>query len=187
METLFQIIVIIFYKIKRFFIKNREKGNTQVNTSNPSFLLIKDYKSGLKELLRSFNGNLAITFSFNKDVSCGLNVDILEKTVRKWNSMFFSKIFGSRYYKHNKIENFHIVEHLNSDIHIHSLYKIEDKEYLKDPKKWILKYENIANELFNKLWLSGTIYLDEKRDDGWIGYMLKEKHSPEDYPFFILP
>ena len=107
METLFQIIVIIFYKIKRFFLKNNE--NTQVNTSNPPFLLIKDYRSGLKELLRSFNGNLAITFSFNKDVSCGLNVDILEKTVRKWNSMFFSKIFGSRYYKHNKIENFHIV------------------------------------------------------------------------------
>lgn len=185
MRKLLKFIVSIFNRIILKFPHKKAVNNKKIKP-NPQPIK-QEYKTALKQMFIDFNGNLAITFSFNKDISCGLNVDILEKTVRKWNSMFFSKIFGSRYYKHNKIENFHIVEHLNSDIHIHSLYKIEDKEYLKDPQKWILKYEDIANELFNKLWLSGTIYLDEKRDDGWIVYMLKEKHSPEDYPFFILP
>ena len=185
MRKLLKFIVSIFNRIILKFPHKKAVNNKEIKP-NPKPIK-QEYKTALKQMLIDFNGNLAITFAFNKEASCGITSDLIEKIIRKWNCLFFSKIYGARFYKHYKIKNIHTIEHLKSNIHTHSVYKIDDEEYIKDPKAWILKYEKLANKLFNNLWPTGTVYMDKIRDEGWFDYMIKENHSREDLSYFILP
>lgn len=156
--------------LMRKFKENQR--NKIFNSKKSSHSVSNERKQLIDALSNKDNGfNLALTLNFNPSNLTGtFQIQQVQNKVNEWWKLYCKHILGRNSSKYNSMSYIGVIEHIESNIHVHLAIKSPEKSITDE---FIFDEETAIQILWKTVQCSGSVYLDKIYSDGWFYYMTK--------------